>query len=131
MLRGIMTRALSFALAVAAHSPSLAAQEASEGRKLYVTYCSGCHGISGKGDGPAAKTLAPKPADHTIAAMKNYSDQYLASIISKGGASVGKSPLMPAWGSVLKESQIAAIVDHIRGLSPGQKDTAKPDNTKK
>lgn len=50
-------------------SPSrrLHAEEQIEGKKLYQTYCTGCHGISGKGDGPAAKTLPVKPADHTRA----------------------------------------------------------------
>ncbi len=34
------------------------AQGQSEGKKLYFTYCTGCHGSSGRGDGPAAKTLS-------------------------------------------------------------------------
>ncbi|MBU6392617.1 MAG: c-type cytochrome, partial [Planctomycetes bacterium] len=37
-------------------------QEAvSEGKKVFEKRCWYCHGIEGKGDGPAAKTMFPKP----------------------------------------------------------------------
>jgi OmcA/MtrC family decaheme c-type cytochrome len=98
----------------------------SEGKKLYQTYCIACHGASGKGDGPAAKTLPVKPADHTRAnVMNQHTDQYLFEVISKGGASVGKSAQMPAWGAVLKEAQIQEVVGYIRTLTSAQKDTAR------
>ena len=42
-----------------------AAEDQGEGKRLYQSYCTGCHGASGKGDGPAGKTLPVKPADHT------------------------------------------------------------------
>jgi len=93
------------------------AQEKSEGKKLYLTYCSGCHGESGKGNGPAAKALPAKPANHTDGAVMNQlSDKYLFDIITKGGASAKKSPVMPAWGN-LKEKQVREIIDHIRSLA--------------
>ena len=93
------------------------AQDKAEGRKYYVTYCSGCHGESGRGDGPAAESLPVKPANHTDAvAMKQLSDKFLLEIISKGGASVGKSPFMPAWGNQLREKQIRDIVAYLRSL---------------
>ena len=123
MLVAIFTGLLSLVLIVVA--PHSAAQEATEGKALYATYCSGCHGGSGKGDGPAARTLSAKPADHTRVAMRNHSDQYLADIISKGGTSVGKSSSMPAWNGVLKEPQISAIVSYIRDLSSRQKEAGK------
>jgi mono/diheme cytochrome c family protein len=100
-----------------------AEEQNEDGRRMYQTYCAGCHGSSGKGDGPAAKTLPVKPADHTRAQMSKYTDQYLFDIISKGGASVGKSAQMPAWGAVIKESQIKEIVAHIRNLSSVKKET--------
>ena len=40
-----------------------AAEDQSEGKRLYQSYCTGCHGASGKGDGPAGKTLPVKPAE--------------------------------------------------------------------
>ena len=34
------------------------------GKTLYKEYCAQCHGFTGKGDGPAASGLEPKPAIH-------------------------------------------------------------------
>jgi mono/diheme cytochrome c family protein len=113
-------------LVILAHAQPLRAEDRSEGKKLYQTYCIACHGASGKGDGPAAKTLPVKPADHTRAnVMNQHTDRYLFEVISKGGASVGKSSQMPAWGAVLKEAQIQEVVGYIRTLTSVQKDTAR------
>jgi high-affinity iron transporter len=35
------------------------------GAALYASQCTGCHGASGRGDGPAGASLAPSPADFT------------------------------------------------------------------
>ena len=70
------------------------AQSAAEGQKLYMTYCSSCHGDKGRGDGAAGKALPVKPADHTDGKLMNsFSDEFLMTIISKGGVAVGKSSL--------------------------------------
>jgi cytochrome c oxidase cbb3-type subunit III len=93
-------------------------QNQSEGKKLYVTYCSSCHGDNGKGDGPAAQSLPVKPANHTDGAVMNQlTDKFLLEIISKGGSAVGKSPMMPAWGGQLKENQLRDIVAYVRSIA--------------
>lgn len=43
----------------------VAAGEGGPGRILYLTYCQGCHGLAGRGDGPAAASLRTPPADLT------------------------------------------------------------------
>lgn len=94
------------------------AQDRAEGKNLYVTYCSGCHGESGKGDGPAAGSLPVKPVNHTDGnTMNKLSDKFLIDIISKGGSGVQKSAMMPAWGGQLKEKQIRDIVTFIRSIA--------------
>ena len=94
------------------------AEEKTEGRRMYLTFCSGCHGDSGKGDGPAANSLPVKPSNHTDGVtMNQLSDKFLFEIISKGGSGVNTSPFMPAWGSQLKEKQIRDIVSYIRSLA--------------
>lgn len=106
-------------------STTVDAQENAQGKRLYLTYCSGCHGSSGKGDGAASKSLPVKPANHTQAKVMNQlTDRYLFQVISEGGAKVGKSPFMPAWGAILKEKQIQDIVSYIRHLS-----NSAPDRT--
>ena len=37
----------------------------SSGRTVFVSACASCHGTSGRGDGPLASALEPKPADLT------------------------------------------------------------------
>jgi mono/diheme cytochrome c family protein len=94
------------------------AQNAAEGKKLYASYCSTCHGETGKGDGTAAASLPAKPADHTNGAVMNQlSDKFLLEIISKGGGAAGKSTFMPSWGGSLNEKQIRDIVAYIRTLA--------------
>jgi mono/diheme cytochrome c family protein len=92
------------------------------GKKTYGLLCASCHGNTGKGDGPAATALTPKPADHTDGKrMKALSDQFLFDIIKNGGASVGKSPLMPAWGGQLKDQDIRNLIAYIRELAESHK----------
>lgn len=91
--------------------------DAADGKKLYEQYCATCHGRSGKGDGPAAAGLNPKPRNHTDAKyMKTLSDDHLFKTIKEGGAAVGKSPIMPAWGASIPDDQIRDLVAYLRVL---------------
>jgi len=93
------------------------AADAEQGKKLYGQFCASCHGQSGKGDGPAAAALNPKPRDHTNKEyMSKMSEDELLNVIKNGGVSVGKSPLMPPWGASLKDDQIKDIIAYIRTL---------------
>ena len=94
------------------------AQNHAEGKKLYTNYCTTCHGEQGKGDGPAAKSLPAKPADHTNGAVMNQlTDKFLIDTISKGGSAVGRSSFMPAWGGAFDEKQIRDLVAYIRTIA--------------
>ncbi len=105
------------------------AQNQEEGKKIYVTYCTACHGERGKGDGMAAQSLPVRPADHTNGAVMNqFSDKFLVDLISKGGSAVGKSSFMPAWGSSFNEKQIRDIVAYLRTIA---NPPYKPDTNKK
>lgn len=88
------------------------------GKALYENNCAACHGTSGKGDGPAAVSMRPKPRDLADEAyMQILSDTYLLEIITYGGASVDKSPLMPGWGNVLDQKEIIDIISYLRTMS--------------
>jgi mono/diheme cytochrome c family protein len=94
------------------------AADVEQGKKLYGQFCATCHGQSGKGDGAAAAALNPKPRDHTDKEyMSKLSDEDIFKTVKNGGASVGKSPLMPAWGATLKDDQIQDVVAYVRTLS--------------
>jgi mono/diheme cytochrome c family protein len=75
---------------------------ASSGKQMFTTYCSVCHGIDGKGDGPAATALKKRPADLTQLARKNngaFPEIRVARFI-KGSDEVAAhgSRDMPIWG---------------------------------
>ena len=89
-----------------------------KGKGLYTQHCAGCHGPTGKGDGPAAAALTPKPSDLTNkASMSGLKDQYLFDLIQKGGAPVGKSPLMLPLGSKLKDGDIRDVIAYMKSLA--------------
>ena len=114
----ILFGAVSMVLANLALSPAVLAENPVEGKKLYSTYCTSCHGDAGKGDGMAGASLPVKPADHTNGAVMNkLSDTFLVNIISKGGSGAGKSSFMPSWGGALTDQQIRDIVAYIRSIA--------------
>jgi caa(3)-type oxidase subunit IV len=79
--------------------------------------CSACHGLEGKGNGPGAAQLDPKPANFTDPAFwADKDDATLMKAIREGGASVGKSSAMPAWGSLYNEEQAKQIVAYLHTL---------------
>lgn len=73
-----------------------AASGNTEAQDIFTQRCVTCHGADGKGTGPAAASLNPKPRDYTDAAWQaSVKDDDLRKVIVKGGAAVGKSALMP------------------------------------
>ena len=85
------------------------AEAVTAGQSLYATNCAGCHGDNGGGDGPAAASLDPKPANlaNTVA---QTDPQYSHWVISEGGAAAGISSSMPAFKGSLSDEDIWRIV---------------------
>jgi mono/diheme cytochrome c family protein len=82
-----------------------------EGKVLYSSNCAPCHGEKGKGDGPAAAALNPKPADHTSSSLLAETDGSLFWKISEG-----RTP-MPQYKKMFTETQRWNLVNYIRTLS--------------
>jgi mono/diheme cytochrome c family protein len=80
--------------------------EYDQGKDLYSSKCQICHGVDGKGDGPAAASVTPQPADFTNPNFwqKNDNDK-ISNIIKHGHA------MMPAFD--LPPEQIKAIIDYL------------------
>ena len=95
-------------------SAALAVGDPKHGQAIFLQYCQGCHGPDGKGGGkgfmPHVGPLARK--DY----IENLPDEYLAAVITEGGAYVGKSAFMPSWKSTLSEQDIADVIAFIRTL---------------
>jgi high-affinity iron transporter len=84
-----------------------------EGRQLYEQSCASCHGMRGLGDGPAGKTMNPKPpAVGDGAAMTDVSPATMYRIVSVG---IGGTP-MQGFAATLTANQRWNIVSYLMGL---------------
>jgi cytochrome c oxidase cbb3-type subunit 3 len=91
------------------------------GSKVFHQYCQICHGESGKGDGFNSGKLTPPPRDFTqLKFWESTTDERLHFTVAKGGPSVGKSVLMPAWGQTLTKSQIDDVIVYLRAFASPQ-----------
>jgi len=74
------------------------------GRPYFQAYCASCHGITGRGDGPASVSLRSRPADLTqIAARRGgrFSRGEIAQFVDgRFSVSAHGSREMPVWGEV-------------------------------
>ncbi len=92
-----------------------------EGRKLYVAYCSECHGRSGGGDGVKVKYLDVKPkdqSDDSYMSLKTDADLY--NSIKIGGGAIHGARFMPQWQQVLRPKEIWDLVAYMRFLHRGR-----------
>lgn len=86
-------------------------------RENYQSYCVKCHGEGGKGDGPGAAMLNPKPRDYTdCKTMQAKKDDELFKVIKDGGDSIGLSADMQPFGGNLSDDEIHGLVTFIRGF---------------
>lgn len=86
------------------------------GHATYHVTCAPCHGDDGKGDGPAAVALNPKPRDHTNGAyMNKLTNAHIMQVIKGGGAQFG-FPGMPAQPQ-LSDDTIKNVIAFVRSLA--------------
>jgi cytochrome c553 len=117
MTKGAIQAMVVAAVAVGCAVASTAVQAATPPEK-YTTLCAACHGPQGEGNGVAAAALPVKPRNFKDGKyMNGKTDAQLAKVIKEGGASVGLSPLMAAFGSQLSDKEIKEIVAFIRTLA--------------
>jgi mono/diheme cytochrome c family protein len=81
-----------------------------QGEKVAKVNCVSCHGPKGKGDGPAAVALNPKPADWTSKKVQEEPDGEIFWKITTGRGA------MPSWRH-LSENDRWAAVRYIRTLA--------------
>lgn len=89
---------------------------------LYANHCAACHGTAGKGDGPSAFLLYPKPRDFTSGVfrfkstpeMQYPTDEDLIRIVSNGIPRTA----MPGFRDVLTPEEIASLSQYVLSLAP-------------
>jgi Tol biopolymer transport system component/mono/diheme cytochrome c family protein len=81
------------------------------GRTLYAANCVTCHGAGGKGDGPGAAGLNPRPADFSLHMVPGkHTDGQVFLWIKNGFPGTA----MPAWSPRLSDEQIWQLVVFLR-----------------
>jgi mono/diheme cytochrome c family protein len=93
---------------------------ADSGHDLFATYCASCHGVTGRGNGPAAEELRRRPADLTQFAKRNggiFNHARIHSIVDGRAVKAHGTLEMPVWGDAFKwreglpEDAIKARID--------------------
>ena len=117
--RGLLAVAVSrlTTIAVLAFTVTSGAAVAAEpdGAKLYAERCSGCHGDTGGGDGPAAAALVPRPKNFHELGPKSADE--LRAIVKKGKPGT----MMQPFDGVLSDAEIDAVVRHVQHFAAAPK----------
>lgn len=109
------TDALSGATPYAKHDVPPVLQDLStqqkQGERLYQENCAFCHAADGTGRNWIGRFLEPHPRDLTDPRqMTGMTQQRLKKTILEGLPGTG----MPAWGMVLNDTQVTALIAYIR-----------------
>jgi len=90
------------------------------GEQMYVSYCAPCHGVDGKGNGPAAAALKKQPTDLAVLSRNNggkFPSTHIVSVLQFGTANPSHgSAEMPMWGPVLGSVNSAPSEPNVRAL---------------
>ena len=111
------------------------AVKTTDGGELFDNICAVCHGLNGKGDGPAAPALTKPVADLTTLSVNNdgvYPRDYVEDAITGKSRVIAHGTIdMPVWGDELlalrpdwnslhrkafTETRIQNLTAHIEGM---------------
>ena len=80
------------------------------GKAIFAQQCQPCHGEGGRGDGPQAKDLNPKPRDLGEPKIWEQSDGAIFWKLTEG-----RKP-MPTFEKILTEEQRWQVINYIHGF---------------
>ncbi|MEP7381145.1 MAG: cbb3-type cytochrome c oxidase subunit II [Gemmatimonadota bacterium] len=94
-------------------APPVGASDAARGERIYSSNCAACHQPTGQG---IAGTFPPFAGDSVV--LAEDAERHIEIVLfGNSGASIGgvtyASP-MPAWGALLSDEEVAAVINHER-----------------
>jgi cytochrome c oxidase subunit 2 len=101
---------------------------AQRGARLFESLaCNSCHLESGQGRGPSLKDIVGKTETLQDGSTVVVDDAYLRESILNSQAKLvrGFKPLMPTFQGLISEENLAALIEHVKSMSP-QATTAAP-----
>jgi cytochrome c553 len=101
-------------MAVALGVAGVFSAKAADVKENWATHCVKCHGEDGKGDTKMGKKAGCK--DYTDAKVQADLKDDKACKSIKEGVKDGDKTLMKAFGEVLSDDEIKALVAHVRTL---------------
>ncbi len=98
-----------------------------DGKVMFENYCAACHGVTAKGDGPAASALKTKPTDLTMLSFNNNGvfpevrvRRYIEGLDEVAAHGTRD---MPIWGDLFKSLgrdmvpiRVSQLVAHVNSL---------------
>ena len=113
-----MLLGVRFGQAGDAKLPQASPQDVEAGKQVYLKRCAECHGVEGKGDGPLAAYMEPRPRDFTAGQYKLRTtrsgelptDDDLMRAVSLG---VIDTP-MPGWEGILSVGQRHQVIAYLK-----------------
>jgi mono/diheme cytochrome c family protein len=93
----------------------------SNGKQMFAAYCSPCHGVDGRGNGPVASALRTPPADLTLLRKINHGkfpDTKIVSMLEFGVDIPSHGSIeMPVWGPILGKMDMANDQERVLRIS--------------
>lgn len=91
--------------------PLALAADIAKGKAIYQEKCAFCHGRTGKGDGPVADSLRPRPPSFLSKEMIAHPDTRHKAVIIEGRGN------MPSFQGQLSEEEIEDVLAYTRTLA--------------
>jgi mono/diheme cytochrome c family protein len=103
---------------------------ATSGMQMYINYCASCHGVDGRGNGPAAAALRIPPTDLTVLSKNNHGvfpETHIVTVLQYGAEFPSHgSAEMPVWGPIfgkmdtvnpqVKQLRISNLIRYLKTL---------------